>query len=358
MVPVKQFGCAACLRVMLSAVHRAWLLLVVGCAAAYSEDGAKAETPKAEPARVVSAKPAAEPVKVEAPKSCIDDAKPFAPEVMRAQLEALAAPELDGRASGTAGDRAARTLIAERFRCLGLTPGGDGDGYEQAFEDSNGAATANLVGMIRGSSKPDEIIIVGAHHDHLGNGFLGANDNASGVVGLLAIAQSVAQRETKPARTIAFVTFGAEEQGLIGSTYFTGKPPKAVPLDNVVQYINLDMIGSHASKNAVFAFGAFAKQPARKLLEKLDNKFPKVHLGIGGHSVRGDHFGFCTKSIPYVFFWTPDNRCYHEKCDTAAKIDYARMADIAQIADGLAVSLAETSIDLVASKKKIGCFGR
>ena len=155
-----------------------------------------------------------------------------------------------------------------------------------------------------------------------------------------------------------FVTFGAEEQGLVGSTYFVANPPASVPLDHVVQYINIDMIGSHASRNAVFAFGAFAKQPSRKLLEKLDNKFPKVHLGIGGHSTRGDHFGFCGKKIPYVFFWTPDSRCYHEQCDTADKIDYARMADIAQIADGLVVGIADSSTDLVASKKKIGCFGR
>jgi hypothetical protein len=313
------------------------LVLLFGCASAYSEDKVKT---------------------ADAPKSCIDDAKPFDPKVMRARLEALAAPELDGRASGTDGDKAARALIGERFRCLGLTPAGDADSYEHAFKDSNGARTANVVGVIKGSSQPDEIVIVGAHHDHLGGGYLGANDNASGVVGVLAIAQAVAQRETKPARTLVFVTFGAEEQGLVGSTYFTNNPPKLVPLDHVVQYINLDMIGSHASKKAVSAFGAFTKQPSKKLLEKLAPKFPKVNLRIGGHATRGDHFGFCEKKIPYVFFWTPDGRCYHEKCDTADRIDYARMADIAQIADGLAFGIADSSTDLAASKSKIGCFGR
>jgi hypothetical protein len=289
-------------------------------------------------------------------KSCVDDAKPFDTAVMRTRLEALAAPPLDGRKSGTDGDVAARKLIAERFQCLGLVAADDS--FEQAFTDSEGNKTANVVGLIEGSTKADEIILVGAHHDHLGGGYLGANDNGSGVVGLLAVAQAVAQLEAKPARTIAFVTFSAEEQGLVGSQYFVAHPPKRIPLDKIVQYINIDMIGSHASKNRVAAFGAFTKQPSKKVLEKLAAKFPKVHLGIGGHSVRGDQNGFCDNKIPYVFFWTPDARCYHEKCDTADKIDYPRMSDIAQIASGLAITLANSDVDLVASKKKIGCFGR
>jgi hypothetical protein len=308
---------------------------------------------QAEPTEV-KAKPAAPATDVK--PSCIDDAKPFDTAVLRTRLEALAAPALDGRKSGSDGEVAARKLITARFACLGLTPGGDG--FEQVFTDSEGNQTANVIGVIEGREKPDEIILIGAHHDHLGDGHLGANDNGSGVIGLLAVAQAVAQLETKPARTIAFVTFSAEEQGLVGSSYFVAHPPKRVPLAKIVQYINIDMIGSHASKNRVAAFGAFTKQPSKKVLEKLAPKFPKVHLGIGGHSVRGDQNGFCDNGIPYVFFWTPDARCYHEKCDTADKIDYPRMSDIAQLASGLALTLASTDVDLVASKKKIGCFGR
>ena len=309
---------------MLDGVIRALVVLALACAPALADD-----------------------------KRCITDGKPYDIGRLRARLTALAAPALDGRAPGTEGDKAARALIVERFRCLGLTPAGDGDGYEQAFGN-----TANVVGYLRGSSKPEEIVVVGAHHDHLGDGHLGANDNASGVVGLLAIAQAVAQRETKPARTIAFVTFGAEEEGLVGSSHFVAHPPAKLPLAKVVQYINLDMIGSHASKRAVYAFGAFRRQPAASLLAALARKFPKVNVRVGGHSVRGDHHGFCKQNIPYVFFWTPDARCYHQKCDTADKIDYARLADIADLAGRLAIGLADSKHDLAASKQKIGCFGR
>ena len=322
---LKQTGRTACLRVMLDCVIRALVLLLLACTPAFAGDH----------------------------KSCVADGKPYDVKALRARLTALAAPALDGRAPGTAGDKAARALIVERFRCLGLTPGGDGDGYEQAF-----AKTANVVGYIAGATKPEEIVIVGAHHDHLGDGHLGANDNASGVVGLLAIAQAVAQRKPKPARTIAFVTFGAEEEGLVGSTHFVAHPPSKLPLAKVVQYINLDMIGSHASRRAVYAFGAFRRQPSAAVLAGLARKFPKLNVRIGGHSVRGDHHGFCKQNIPYVFFWTPDARCYHNKCDTADKIEYARLAEIADLAGRLAIELADGKRDLVASKQKIGCFGR
>jgi hypothetical protein len=285
--------------------------------------------------------------------SCVDDAKPYDAAKLRERLTALAAPGLDGRASGSDGERAARALIVERFRCLGLAPAGDGDGYEQAFTDFDGHATANVVGMLAGSS--DEIVVVGAHHDHLGNGHLGANDNGSGVVGLLAIAQALRQRGEAPKRSVVFVTFSAEEQGLIGSQYFVAHPPAKVPLGKVVQYINLDMLGSHGAKKAVYAFGAFPKLPARALLQTLAKGYPKINVGIGGHSVRGDHFGFCKQGIPYVFLWTPDPKCYHETCDTADRIDYTGFAAIAALAGDLVSGLADSATDLAAVRAKRGC---
>lgn len=282
--------------------------------------------------------------------SCVDDGKPFDEAALRARLEALASKELDGRAPGTDGDRAARKIIAERFRCLGLSAAGDDDGYAQAFGD-----TANVVGYIPGGR---EIIVVGAHHDHLGDDHLGANDNASGVVALLAIAQQLAQRDGELARTVAFVTFGAEEQGLVGSQHFVKHPPAELPLDRVVQYVNLDMVGSYRSKNVVYAFGTFAKQPATKALAKARKRYRRLNVGTGGHSVRGDQLGFCTAKIPYVFFWTPDRRCYHRRCDTADAIDYPQLAQIADVAGALVEELATTKTDLAASRRAIGCFGR
>lgn len=291
------------------------------------------------------------------PKTCIDGT-PYTDAALQTHLEKLAAPELDGRAPGTPGDASARAYIAERFRCLGLVPAGKDGTFEQPFA-AGSAATANVVAYRKGTDVDvgDQIVLVGAHHDHLGNGYLGANDNASGVSALLAIAQAVAQGDA-PKRTIAFVTFGAEETGLLGSAHYTTNPPAALPMGKVVQYVNLDMIGSHASRRVVYAFGAFPKLPARAILGKLEKKYPELVVGLGGHSVRGDQVHFCKQGIPYVFFWTPDARCYHEQCDTIAAIDLPRMTDITALAGGLVTKLASSETDLAAAKTQHGCRPR
>src|SRR5437763_937543 len=103
---------------------------------------------------------------------------------LRDRVARLASPALDGRATGTAGDAAARAYLVGEFHRLGLVPG-VGDSYEQAFV-ADGRATANVVGYLQGTGDAagGEIILVGAHHDHLGDGHLGANDNASGIAAL------------------------------------------------------------------------------------------------------------------------------------------------------------------------------
>jgi hypothetical protein len=308
------------------------------------------------PAAPIPPPPAAKPAVAVAVKTCVNDGKPFDEAVMKERLTFLASKELDGRAPGSDGDRAARKLIVERFRCLGLVGTGRDGAFELPFEHG-GKATANIVGYVKGGDADvgDEIIYVGAHHDHMGGGYLGANDNASGVVGLLAIAQAVMQRPTKPKRTIVFATFGAEEEGMVGSYHLAKNPPKGLPNEKVVQFVNLDMIGSHASKRGVAAMGAFPRLASRAFLEKLDDKFPKLTVWIGGRARGSDYEPLCKLGVPYVFFWTPDAKCYHQKCDTADRIDYPRMVDIAALAGGLVDQMADTDKDLGAARKKFGC---
>src|SRR6185295_14296502 len=118
-----------------------------------------------------------------------------------------------------------------------------------------------------------DIVIVGAHHDHLGDGHLGANDNASGVVALLAIAQAIQQHGPRH-RTIGFVAFGGEELGLVGSTYFAAHAPDSLPLARVVYDINLDMVGSYAQAGAVYAMGTFGGLPATAIVKALEAEHP------------------------------------------------------------------------------------
>lgn len=268
-------------------------------------------------------------------------------EKISTDIDFLAKPELDGRVAGSDGDKAARAYIVKRMTDAGLTVS------EQAFELGD-TKTANVIGFIAGET--DDIIIVGAHYDHLGDGRLGANDNASGVAGMLAIADRFAG--TKPHRTLAFIAFGGEEQGELGSKHYVAHAPDALPMANVVEYINLDMIGSYKSKGWVAAMGTFKKLPARKALDKLVKKYPKTSVGLGGRAARSDHEPFCELGIPYVFFWTPDARCYHEKCDKAAAIDAVHMSDIVALAGDLVGELSDTKTDLAASRKKLRCYAK
>lgn len=285
---------------------------------------------------------------------CIEGGTPYDLDVMRERVTLLAAPDLDGRFPGTPGDAKARAFIAERFACLGLIPAGPDGGFEQPFTDA-GDATANVLGYVKGTDEAGDIIVVGAHHDHLGGGYLGANDNASGVVALLAIAQAVQQRETKPKRTIVFATWGAEERGMRGSYHYVAHAPEALPMARVVQVINLDMVGSHASRGFVAAMGTFRGLGATGVVAKLADSYPTLNVGLGGVARGSDHEPFCKLGIPYVFFWTPDKNCYHRTCDTAAKVDFPRMVDIAALAGALTTALADSDADLAELRRRRGC---
>ncbi len=290
------------------------------------------------------------PVLADPAPSCVADGKPYDRAGLHARLAILGGAELAGRAPASTGDVAARGLIAERMRCLGLAP------VEQAFTAQNGQPTANVYGAITGAD-PDvgsEIILIAAHHDHLGAGFLGANDNASGVVALLAVAQDVMQHAA-PRRTIVFATFGDEETGMTGSYYFVAHPPNTVPIGKIVQVINLDMVGSHSSRGLVAAMGTFKGLAATKLLAKLDASYPKLDVRLGGRARGSDFEPFCKQRIPYVMFWTPDARCYHQSCDTVDRIDENRLVDIASLAGDLTRALADSELDLAATQQRLGC---
>jgi Peptidase family M28 len=282
------------------------------------------------------------------------DADPFDKTVLHDRLAKLASPELDGRAPGTDGDAAARAIITERFACAGLVPAGDDATFEQAFTTPTGKHTANVIGIVPGSDADGDIVIVTAHHDHLGAGHLGANDDGSGVVALLAIAQAIAAAP-QAKRTIVLAAFGDEEDGMIGSTFFAAHMPEPIPLARVVEVVELDMIGSHDSAGLVAAMGAFAKFPARALLDKLTPSFGHVHVVAGGRARGSDFIPFCDAGVPYTFFWTPDHRCYHETCDTIDRIDMPHLVDIAKLANGLVAALASTDIDLAKARHARGC---
>ncbi len=296
---------------------------------------------------------------------CGHEGDPFAEVTLRERVAFLSSNALSGRSPGSSGDLSARASIESRFRCLGLTPGGDDGSYAQAFVDDAGHATANLIGVLPGSDPlvASDIVVVGAHHDHLGivRGSVhpGANDNASGVTTLLAIAQAISSVATRPRRTIAFVAFGAEESGLEGSKHYAANAPRALPMDRVVYMVNLDMVGSYGVERTVYALGSFPGTPARALLEAHAAEHATIHVSLGEPGDESDHVPFCSVGIPHLFLWTPGGSCYHAACDTADRLDYGPMAEIGHLVTDVTRDLASSTSDLasVRRSRQFTCTG-
>jgi hypothetical protein len=272
---------------------------------------------------------------------------PFAPAGLEDGVRFLASDELGGRASDTPGDAATRDLIEDAFRCAGLAPGGPGGSYQQPFVAPDGTAAANVIGYLEGSdpSLAGEVVILGAHHDHLGTMggqiYNGANDNASGVMALLAVARALA--EDPPARTVGFVTFGYEEHdgNCEGSEYYVDHAPAALAMNRVTYMIDLDMVGTYQQAGEVSVYGANAGTPGRTILDGLAgiHGLDLAHEGNAGTD-DSDFQAFADLGIRYVYFETWDDACYHQPCDDAARIDYAGMASIARLSRDLVVALA------------------
>lgn len=285
------------------------------------------------------------------PEGCDQDA--YSEDALTADLAYLASPELDGRAPGSAGDRAARDFVEKRFACLGLRETGTSEGYQQPFTSDDGYETGNVLGMIPGSGAgvSDEFIVLTAHIDHFGDGFLGANDNASGLTALLAIAGELANTDARPDRNIVFAAVGSEETGFEGSYYLMHHVPPEIERDKIVYNVNMDMVGTYIDSETLYIFGAYSGTPGRDAIKAHKDAYPRLDLSMGEGSTESDNWSFCDRDIPYVFFWTEDPDCYHRRCDTSARIDFDGMTEIVPLIGDVSLELANSSEDLA----KTGC---
>lgn len=192
----------------------------------------------------------------------------------------------------------------------------------------------NVIGMLEGSDPllKKEVIIIGAHYDHLGRGgegsgslapssgeiHHGADDNASGTAGVLELARLFTTQNPKPRRTIVFMAFGGEEEGLLGSNYYVNHP--VLPLANTVAMINMDMIGRMKDRRLVIGGVGTAKE-WRDIMAADTEKAFQLTLNEDGFGP-SDHSSFYAKQIPVLFFWTGTHNDYHKPSDTFEKINY------------------------------------
>lgn len=263
-------------------------------------------------------------------------------------LETLAADDMQGRKPGTPGHARARNYVAERFRESGIEP--VNGGYLQSFTFTTRRAPktaqrgTNIVGVIRGTARPDLAIVVTAHYDHVGvsNGriFNGADDNASGTAALFALAKDFAAR--RPTHTLVFAALDAEEVGLRGARAFLDHPP--VPLASIVLNVNLDMIGRDG-RNTLYAVGTFQYPFLKPIIDRVARRAPVTLLA--GHDGPGapaqedwtresDHFAFHERGIPFVYFGVEDQEQHHKPTDDSATITRPFYANaVATVLDAL-----------------------
>lgn len=215
-------------------------------------------------------------------------------------------------------------------------------------------ATAwNVAGFLPGradSPKSSEVVVVGAHYNHLGHGGAfsrapgvsaihpGADDNASGTALLLEVARRIAALKDAPARGVLFLAFGAEEIGVIGSRYWASHP--TVPLDHVVAMINADMVG-RLRDDRLIVDGVGTAKEWRPLIEAASEGL-HLNLAFGGEGFgASDHASFAAVRVPVAFFFTGVHPDYHMPSDTADKINAPGEARVATLAGRLTLAVAE-----------------
>ncbi len=274
---------------------------------------------------------------------------------MMKHVEYLASDWLKGRGIGSPEIDDAAKYIARKFEDAGLQPGADDGTYYQKWLDRTGGnkiELKNVIGIIPGTN-PDlanKPVVISAHYDHLGLGgpdvlsgnegmiHNGADDNASGVAVMLEIAQ-VLGKSLKPARTVIFVAFTAEESGLVGSRHFV-KTYKRFPVDSTLANLNLDTVGRLFGKKLLVLNGNTARE------WKFIFMGTEYTTGVASEVVSqdldaSDQMAFIEIGVPAVQFFSGPNSDYHRPTDDAANIDADGLVKVATVVREALVYLAD-----------------
>lgn len=268
----------------------------------------------------------------------------------------LAHDSLQGREAGTVNGLKAANYLRGELESMGLKPW-RGE-YFQPFSGSRHGGTSkenpnmqNVLAYIPGK-KADEVVIIGAHYDHVGirpnntndSIYNGADDNASGTSAVLQVAKAFVEMGEKPERTVIFALWDGEEKGLLGSFFFVEDHYSYTPIPlieptPVKGYINLDMIGRNKNDSATTHVITYTSSSKPKLAEWIKSDIANYNLNLnpdfqpsdrlpGG----SDHLPFDQKGVPFIFYFTDLHPDYHKASDHADKINYDKVTDISKAA--------------------------
>ena len=291
--------------------------------------------------------PAAEAVRLSAARGSIraDDA--------RRHVATLADDAFEGREGGSRGGRAAAAYIVDEIGRLGLQPAGDDGGYLQPF-----GGLRNILALAPGSdpAMADELIVVGAHYDHVGYGtgensfgpfgrvHNGADDNASGVAGLIELMEAVQRLPTAPRRPILFAFWDGEEKGLLGSRHFLRVRPAAVRGKRITFAVNLDMIGRLRGER-VEIYGARTARGLRSAVVRA-NVDPRNAAGLElvfdwDITDDSDHYPFIAAGVPTIMLHTGLHDEYHRPSDDVHTVNFAGIEPVTGLTLGLMLAIAD-----------------
>lgn len=255
---------------------------------------------------------------------------------LKEHIQFLTSDKNAGRYPGGKENRWVVKYIKNEFKSLGIKP--FNSDYKQVFkaelrvdkdvEKKPIVTTCNVIGFIEGNDPvlKNDYIVLGAHYDHLGLGgpssksdkrgvvYHGADDNASGTSALLEIAEKLIANKEQLKRSVLFIAFGAEEQGLLGSAYFVEHP--TVQLSQIKLMVNMDMVGRLNAEKQVYMGGAGTFPGGVDFMTALGTSLglnPVVHAGSVGGS---DHVSFYKKGLSVLGIHTGGHPQYHTPEDT------------------------------------------
>lgn len=292
-------------------------------------------------------------------------------------LYVIASDEFEGRNTGEEGQKKAANYIRDFYIKNGISSP-ESEFVNNYFQSIPAGTfprikkdTENVMAFIEGSEKPEEILIVSAHYDHVGvnNGeiYNGADDDGSGTVAVMEIAKAFKEAEKagfKPKRSILFLHVTGEEIGLLGSRFYTDIQP-VFPLKNTIANLNTDMIGrvddEHINNpNYVYLIGSnMLSTDLHNISEEVNMKYINIDLDYKFNSLsdpnqfyyRSDHYNFAKNNIPVIFYFNGVHADYHKPTDTPDKINYDMLAKRAQLIFATAWELANGENRPVVDKK-------
>ncbi|MHC5354739.1 M28 family peptidase [Myroides sp. LJL115] len=283
-------------------------------------------------------------------------------------LKVITSEHLEGRRTGEVGQKRAAAYLQKHYQNNNIAAPANADSYFQDVPASFMKSKANLKdsenvwAFIPGSEKPEEVLIISAHYDHMGldkgEYHYGADDNGSGTVAVMEVARvfkDLADQGITPKRSILFIHLTGEEFGLYGSRFYVENP--IVPLENTISNINIDMIGrrSHEytkSGDYVFVVGADKiSQDLHDIVIKSNESSVGIDLDYKFNDdndpqriyYRSDHYSFAKHGIPAVFFYNGAHDDYHTPRDTYERIDMDLLTKRAQLVFATAWELANAN---------------